>query len=254
MRTNLLPTAWLAVLSLIAPAFCLAQQPASQPTTANPDDQLATIAGTVVSANMGEPLKKAQVVLEQKETDAAAPTEHDLTATTDAAGRFSIEKIPAGSYDLTVTRTNYLQSRYGQDEPDKPGATLSLAPGKKITDLLFRLRRKQITGRVTDEDGDPIRGVNVMSFLHSTVHGKPKVSPNESDRTNDLGEYRIVDLAPGRYSIRGTVAPDVLWMGAPQQFPQLDTSSVCVFNGYCIRWKHLRGDADVCAEASRDLS
>jgi protocatechuate 3,4-dioxygenase beta subunit len=211
MRTSLLPTALLAIGFALAPAFCLAQQPPTSPTSpttpasADANDQLASIAGTVLSANTGEPLKKAHVDLSQKGTESDDPNKEPFSATTDAAGHFSIDKIPAGSYDLEVSRANYLPSHYGQDKPDKPGATLSLATGQKMADLLFRLNRMGIiTGRVRDEDGDPVRGAGVVSMLHRTVAGKPKIEPNGGDTTNDLGDYRIVDLVPGRYSIVAT--------------------------------------------------
>jgi Carboxypeptidase regulatory-like domain len=203
MRTSLLPTALLAICSAIAPAFCFAQQPPASPTSADPNDQFATIAGTVVSANTGEPLKKAHVALSQKGTSGDDPNRQPLNATTDAVGHFSIEKIPAGSYDLVVSRANYIEAQFGQDQIDKPGAILSLAPGQKMTDLLFRLHRTGIiTGRVVDEDGDPIRGARVVSLFHTRARGKSAILPNRSSGTNDLGEYRIVDLAPGQYSIQ----------------------------------------------------
>jgi Carboxypeptidase regulatory-like domain len=203
MRTSVLSTALLALYFAIVPAFCFAQQPPASPTSADPNDQLAAIAGTVVSANTGEPLKKAHVVLSQKGADRDDPNKQPLSATTDAVGHFSIEKIPAGSYDLVVSRANYIDARYGQDQLDKPGAILSLAPGQKMTDLLFRLRRTGIiTGRVVDEDGDPVRGASVMTLFHTRAHGKPAILQNRSSRTNDLGEYRIVDLTPGHYSIQ----------------------------------------------------
>jgi hypothetical protein len=202
MRTSLLPTALLAIGFAIAPAVCFAQQP-----PASPNDQLAAIAGTVLSANTGEPLKKAHVDLSRNGPEGDDPNKQPFSATTDVAGHFSIDKIPAGSYSLEVSRANYLPSHYGQDKPDKPGATLSLAAGQKITDLLFRLNRMGIiTGRVRDEDGDPLRGAFVVSMVHRTVAGKPKIEQSASGRTNDLGEYRIVDLMPGRYSIVATPA------------------------------------------------
>jgi protocatechuate 3,4-dioxygenase beta subunit len=203
MRTGLLPTALLAICSAIAPAFCFAQQPLTSPTPAEPNDPLATIAGTVVSANTGEPLKKAHVVLSQKDAEWNDPNKQPLNATTDAVGHFSIEKIPAGSYNLIVSRANYIDTHYGQDQLDKPGAILSLAPGQKMADLLFRLHRTGIiTGRVVDEDGDPVRGASVVTLVHTRAHGKPAILPNRNSRTNDLGEYRIVDLEPGHYSIQ----------------------------------------------------
>jgi carboxypeptidase family protein len=218
MRTRLLPVALLAMCSLIAPAFCLAQQPPAPSTPADPNDQFCKIAGSVVSAKTGEPLKKAQVVLSQKGADRDDPNKQPLTATTDAAGHFSIEKIPEGSYDVVVTRNDYIGMRYGQDQIDKPGAVLTLAPGQKMTDLLFRLQRMGIiTGRITDEDGDPVREAQVNALLYTTTRGKMKTESHGSATTNDLGEYRIYDLEPGRYALRASGASRFIVIGGPSQ-------------------------------------
>ncbi len=157
-----------------------------------------------MSANTGEPIKKARVFMSrQRDGQGDDANKQPLTAITDAAGHFSIEKIPAGKYGVMVSRDNYIRTLYGQDQPDKPGATLSLAPSQKITDLLFRLQRTAvITGRVQDEDGDPVQGVSVTAVRHSLVHGELKDQEKGSARTNDLGEYRITDLRPGRYIVR----------------------------------------------------
>jgi Carboxypeptidase regulatory-like domain len=199
MRTSLIPIALLAMCSFIPAAICLAQQPIAPQISGNENDQLCIIAGTVLSANTGEPLKKAHVALHSQDDES---NEHPLTATTDATGHFAIEKIPTGKYNLRVDRANYLDMQYGQDQPDKPGAILSLAPGQKMTDLLFRLHRTAvITGRVLDEDGDPVRQVSVTAVAHTTVHGKMKFESSQSANTNDLGAYRIFDLVPGRYLV-----------------------------------------------------
>jgi Carboxypeptidase regulatory-like domain len=220
MRTSVLPTALLAMCSVIAPAFCLAQQPATAPASGDPNDQLSIIAGTVVSANTGEPLRKARVVLSQQGNDTDDDSnKQPLSGITDAGGHFSIDKIPAGKYDLEVFHANYLIARYGQDQPDRPGATLTLSPGQKIMDLLFRLNRMVvIVGRVADEDGDPVRGANVMAFFQTMVRGKAKIEAGNSDSTNDLGEYRIVDLVPGRYSIVATPPRAFARRESAQQF------------------------------------
>lgn len=224
MRKSLLHTALLAMCSVMAPGSCLAQQPPTSPTSAisgDPNDQLATIAGMVVSANTGELLKKAYVTLSQKGSRGDDSNDHTLCATTDAAGHFSIDKIPVGSYDLVVTRANYLRSHYGQDQLDKPGATLSLEPGQKITDLLFRLYRAGIiTGKVVDEDGEPVRGASVTTLLHAKVRGKPLIQRSDNEDTNDLGEYRIAGLEPGRYSVLATPPIEYYVQETPHQFDQ----------------------------------
>lgn len=63
MRTSLIPITLLAMCIFVSPAICLAQQPVAPQGSGNENDQLCAIAGTVLSANTGEPLKKAHVVL-----------------------------------------------------------------------------------------------------------------------------------------------------------------------------------------------
>ncbi len=221
MRTSLTPIALLAMCIFTPPAICLAQQPVAPQISGNENDQLCTIAGMVLSANTGEPLKKAHVLL-NRESDVSK--EHDLIAITDASGRFSIEKIPADKYELAVARADYLNMRYGQDQPDKPGAILSLAPGQKITDLLFRLHRAAvITGRVLDEDGDPVVDVSVTAVAHTTVDGKIKFQQRVSERTNDLGEYRIYGLEPGRYLVLANPLRVSPWRVPAEQTAYLPT-------------------------------
>src|ERR1700722_3369828 len=131
MRTSLLPTALLAICFAIAPAICLAQQPPASPTSptapasGDANDQLATIAGTVLSANTGEPLKKAHVDLSQKGTEGDDPNKQPFSATTDAAGHFSIDKIPAGSYDLVVSRAGYLPPAHCDGKTEKTASNVS---------------------------------------------------------------------------------------------------------------------------------
>jgi len=221
MRTSLISIALLAMCIFIPPATCLAQQPIAPQISGNENDQLCTIAGTVRSANTGEPLKKAHVVL-HPQSDGS--NDHPLTATTDASGHFSIEKIPAGRYGLRVDRANYLDTQYGQDQPDKPGAILSLAPSQKITDLLFRLHRTAvIAGRVLDKDGDPVRGASVFALARTIVRGKIRFEPSESENTDDIGAYRIFDLAPGRYTILANPPQKSPWLEPVEQFAYLPT-------------------------------
>jgi hypothetical protein len=221
MRTSVTLIALLALCTFVSPVTCLAQQSVASPSTGNESDQLCTIAGTVLSANTGEPLKKAHVFLYRRRDDS---NEHPLTATSDATGHFSIEKIPADKYELAIEHANYLNVQYGQDQPDKPGAILSLAPGQKITDLLFRLHRTAIiTGRILDEDGDPVRGAFVSAVAHTLVRGKVKLESSASEVTNDLGEYRIYDLAPGRYLVLASPPRVSPWRVSDEQAAYLPT-------------------------------
>ena len=154
-----------------------------------------TVQGQVVHEPGGQPLKKAKVELhpEDKENGTA------YKATSDVEGRFKFEKVEPGNYTLTVERSGLLEVGKRHDSH-----TLTLQPGQEIKDLLFRLQPGAvITGKVLDEDGDPLPGVDLtVSKYGASSLQRGAVSGGGTD---DLGEYRIGGLRPGRYLIRATL-------------------------------------------------
>ena len=65
----------------------------------------------------------------------------------------------------------------------------------------FKLMRAGvITGRVVDEAGDPVTDVQVMPVRSQSSNGERRLFPRDArPAPNDLGEFRIFGLAPGRY-------------------------------------------------------
>jgi hypothetical protein len=61
---------------------------------------------------------------------------------------------------------------------------------------------------VINDDGDPMPWVQVDALRESYPGGKKSLVPETAVRTNDLGEYRLFDLLPGRYFIRAEYKPN----------------------------------------------
>ena len=162
------------------------------------------IAGTVVKLAGSEPLKNAHVRLVSQDNHSES---HSIS--TDAGGRFDLKGITPGRYRLTVSRDGFVTQVYGQRKQGDPGALLSLGAGQETKDLLFRLIPSAvIAGRVINDDGDPMPWVQV-SALHEVYAGGKKTLWTETKvPTNDLGEYRLFGLPPGRYFVRAEHKPD----------------------------------------------
>jgi protocatechuate 3,4-dioxygenase beta subunit len=129
--------------------------------------------------------------------------EQSAFAITDAQGHFQFDKVEPGTYSLDASHIGFVKLRYGQKKHTDPGANLSLAAGQLMTDLVFKLpRTASITGRVMDEDGQPLPKVDVRVYQTSSRNGKGQLGAVGGASTNDLGEYRVFDLAPGRYYAR----------------------------------------------------
>jgi hypothetical protein len=57
-----------------------------------------------------------------------------------------------------------------------------------------------ISGRVVDEDGDPVQAM-VQVFVVAWKHGKQRLEPRGGTSTSDIGEYRVSELPPGKYYV-----------------------------------------------------
>jgi protocatechuate 3,4-dioxygenase beta subunit len=156
-----------------------------------------SIVGTVVKLASSEPLNKASVQLQSMDDRTRA-----ISVNTNAGGRFELKGIDPGRYRLTVSRVGFVTQEYGQKKSDDPGAVLALRPGQELKDLLFRMIPSGvIAGRIVDEDGEPLPTVNVTAAREVYLEGKRALSTGSTVETNDLGEYRLFGLPPGRYFV-----------------------------------------------------
>jgi protocatechuate 3,4-dioxygenase beta subunit len=187
------------VLSLLVLILMLARSVTAQAAKATPapsKDQ-CSVAGMVVKLAGSEPLRKARVRLQSLEDRT-----HAISTATDAGGRFELKGIEPGRYSLTVSRVGFVTQTYGQKKTDDPGAALTLHAREEIKDLLFRLVPSAvIAGRILDEDGEPIPSAIVSGLREVYSEGKRSLSTSSVVGTNDLGEYRLFGLQPGRYFV-----------------------------------------------------
>jgi protocatechuate 3,4-dioxygenase beta subunit len=186
----------LALVFFILSAWCVAS--AQQPS---PSTNASSISGAVVKEPGSEPLKKVlvQVIAENQKEGG------NYTASTDTDGHFHIENVAPGRYRIFLERTGFV----GTNERGLKSDTniFTAQPGQSVDDLLFRMvPTAVITGRITDEDGDPMSGVTV--FAQRKKPGKTAREGAASGTTNDLGEYRLSGLFPGQYWIVAMPRPD----------------------------------------------
>lgn len=158
----------------------------------------AGIRGRVVGADTGAPLRRAHVQVSSYELRV------ERIVNTDEDGRFQVADLPAGSYYLSVTRNGYASLQFGQQQPFGPGRQLTLANGQFIDRVDFALPRAGvITGRVSDQLGEPVPGVLMQALRpHYLPGGERHLMPvNMAAFTNDLGEFRLFGLMPGTYML-----------------------------------------------------
>jgi uncharacterized GH25 family protein len=153
------------LLLLVVPSLVFAQTPTLPDARSEARKETCTLSGTVVRKPDGAPLKGATVWLGSDESH-----ERTIATTTAADGRFALRNVPAGLYTLTVHRNGYVDAQYGQKKPNDPGSMLTLRPGQELADLVFKLGRTGvITGRVFDEDGEPMQGIRVHALRNAVT-------------------------------------------------------------------------------------
>ena len=196
---------------LLAVVLCLPAYPQPRTRTAAPPvaevpavrpEERCTIEGSVQNALTGEPLRKANLTLRLAEGRPGGGTGMSYTTSTDAAGRFTIANIEPGKYRLSAERTGFVDQQYGAKTPSQGGAIITLDKSQKLRDAAIRMTpHGVVAGRVLDEDGDPLANTNIQVLRSAYVRGRKQLIQVENGSTNDLGEYRIYGLPPGRYVI-----------------------------------------------------
>jgi hypothetical protein len=138
-------------LILTAPLFAAAQDvsiqqiqssqtprgpgPSGPPRDARPPAQTGTAAvrGRVFAADSGKPLRRARIMLQAPELGG-----ENRTTSTNAEGKFELKDLPAARYNVVVSRSGYLQLRYGQRRPFEAGKLLQVSDKQRVDNRRFR--------------------------------------------------------------------------------------------------------------------
>jgi hypothetical protein len=169
------------VVSLLAAAVVIPAQ--VTPPSAKPK---ARLEGRVVSSKTGVPLGKARVTLESgivKRYHAASGKD----------GTFLFEDVDPGDYSISVERVGYLES---------DGRELSVEAGERMKDVELKLAPQGvISGRVVDEDGDPVPHAQVTCYRWLGVGAKKHVVDSTTKEVDEEANFTFTALKPGHYYV-----------------------------------------------------
>jgi Carboxypeptidase regulatory-like domain len=194
------------ISNLLTSSSLWAQSTTLSPKTA---DKNCVVAGRVVTAANASPLKSARVALLPEDSHSVR---HLSATTSDSDGRFAFEDIVAGRYRFFASRAGFVDEYYKATSHGDE-VILSLKDGEKVKGVLFRMTRAAvITGRVSNEDGESMVGVQVAALGQpdeedlddesSSTAPMRLLQPVSSAKTDDRGQYRIFGLEPGEYYVR----------------------------------------------------
>jgi hypothetical protein len=173
------------------------------------------VEGVVVKSTTGEGLKRVTVQLTP-----IGGGQQPYSTLTENSGRFIIRDIAPGRYAIFASGNGYFEEAPLRGRDKTQLSILDLTPGKNVSAIAFRMVPPgAITGTVYDEDGDPVTSAQVHALHVGGSATHRQISGASSGLTNDLGEYRIWGLQPGKYLVAATYQP-------PQNNPGQQTDEV----------------------------
>jgi hypothetical protein len=163
---------------------------------------LYRVAGVVVNAQTGAPVAHVKVFVMRDGGEAKI-----ASLTTGGDGKFAFD-LPEGKHELFAGEDGVLQS-LGARRPDLSiGTAVVTGPDQDTAHLIFRwFPLGSISGRVADQDGEPVENALVQLLALRNAAGRASVVPMGWDYTNDLGEYRFGPVPGGSYFLAVTGEP-----------------------------------------------
>ena len=151
---------------------------------------VVTVAGAETNGSAGQSLGAPAATVR----DGGRPSLPAREARTDLGGVVLLPDLASGDYSVTVLPpTSYVAAR-------TPTRVHVNARGQAATTVRLT-RGGVVTGRILDENGDPVTGASVSVLRLSRAGGRPQSGNYATQPTNDLGVYRVWNLAPGDYVV-----------------------------------------------------
>lgn len=148
--------------------------------------QALSINGIVTKRGSADPLSKATVEL--RSADGAVLD----TMTTEDDGLFAFPTVRPGNYRIAARRAGYVST----------AQAVSVAAGAQAGAIQVPMTATgAIYGTIVDGNGAPAGNTLVQAMKASFPQGQRVLTPVQAVRTNDLGEFRLFWLAPGRYYV-----------------------------------------------------
>lgn len=173
-----------AILVLLAAACAAAQTPPATITARG------EISGVVRAQGTDEPIPDADVSARTSGSGA-----RPIQAKTDSQGRYTLRSLEPGSYTINTI----VRPAEGPGFGASAQRTIEIQPDQVLTGMDIRVRMPgQITGRVLDQNGEPVAGMTVALVAREYSFGALRHVFANAATSDDLGHYTISRVTPGR--------------------------------------------------------
>jgi hypothetical protein len=193
----------LPLKSIVTLPLLLATSVFAQPQAAiAPTDTQFHISGTVVSSPTGQVLADAEVSIGRAQT-----VDTVKSMVTEQNGHFEFDGLAPGKYWLAAQRRGFSRQSFEEHQ----GYFTAIAVGLHLQseNLVFRLRPDaSISGRITDDQNDPVREAQVMLVRAAIENGTRTMHSREQSTTDDQGRYRFSPASTSSRSLPALGMPN----------------------------------------------
>jgi hypothetical protein len=173
-----------------------------------PPRDATVIAGSIRSVD-GRPVGGAEVLTFLPASTGSPRLQQTVT---DADGRyqFAFSGEVGGTFNLSVRRAGFLPVGYGLGPPADWPEPVVVAPGQTVNRDVALQRPGVVSGRLFDENGDPVEAAAVRLLRLVFADGRRQMVPAVTSalfnaRSDDLGRYRIPGVMPGTYYVSAAI-------------------------------------------------
>lgn len=178
--------------------LCLAALACAQ----QPQNNQFRLEGIVVNSLTGNPVPRALVHVSGR------------ALLTGPEGDFVFDRLPAGTVQVQVAKPGYFAPGARTMTMGWPSATVTVGPDTEK--IVVKLAPEAIiTGRVTNQDDEPVEGASVQVLSYTSQNDGPQqlMPARAAVRSDEDGNFRIAGLRAGRYYVAvraGSVTRSVL--------------------------------------------
>jgi len=146
------------------------------------------LAGSVVNARTGEPVKRALVTATrqatpEESTNGAAMQPVSASALTDVSGAFRFTGLAAGTYSLWASKPHF--------DAAQAGAPIDLKKSSREDVRVELSPFGAIEGRIDDQRDEPVSGVSLLVMHADIADGRRRTQLERFVSTDDRGIYRV---------------------------------------------------------------
>jgi beta-lactamase regulating signal transducer with metallopeptidase domain len=183
-----------AILTIALTSVNAAQSTTPSPARVVPPNE-GVMQGQVVDAASGRPLRSVRIEM--------IGPERAITVTTGEDGKYEANGLEPGKYRISASLPGYVTAHFGGRNRNDIGVLADVSGGRFTTGVDLRLQAAGgVTGRIFDERGEGMSGVEVELVAQRSVPGMTGPGAVAFAQTIEGGEYRFSQVLPGEYWVR----------------------------------------------------